>query len=322
MCAAPNIIARIQYSRIAGSLSHAVDSPVLDWYCVCTYAGGLKTHPPVLILLFVSISLHACEKEKRIPAHETVQFTSGDALLEGSLDIPAGDGPFPIAVFVHGSGKATRNDYHEFVTPLLKEGMAVFRYDKRGVGSSGGTYINVGTFNSERAFNLLAADAASAIEHLRNNKRIDGDKVVVIGGSQAGWIIPEVTTMTTVWLSICISGPLVSVGEEIFYSDLAEHGPYSQAQADVMLNDFHGEAGYDPVSRIEKMTNPSLWIFGGRDVSIPVKKCIALLGSLKKSKNLPMEMKLYPDADHGLYNSQLQRREDHVTFIIDWIKKR
>jgi uncharacterized protein len=268
------------------------------------------------------MSVYGCEKDRTMPASETVQFTSDKAMLEGTLDIPGGSGPYPVAVFVHGSGQATRGDYEEFVVPLLKEGIAVFRYDKRGVGSSGGTYTNVGTENSEQVFNVLAADAASAIQHLRKDRRLNGDKVILIGGSQAGWIIPEVTTMTTVWLSVCISGPLVSVGEEIFYSEMAEHGLYTQAQADKSLDDFNGLRGYDPISRIEKMAHPSLWIFGGQDVSIPVKRSIALFESVRQSKKLPMEMKLYPEADHGLFNSQLGQREDVVPFIVQWIKTR
>jgi dipeptidyl aminopeptidase/acylaminoacyl peptidase len=250
---------------------------------------------------------------------EIVRFESNGTLLEGVLNLPENSVNYPLVVFVHGSGRTTRSDYREFVAPLLKEGVAVFRYDKRGVGASGGTYNGVNTENSERMFSILAADAAAAIRHFKNDKRIDAGKIILVGGSQAGWIIPEINTLTDIWLSVCISGPSVSVGEEIYYSDLAETGSHTQKQADLMLKAFNGLRGYDPLSRIEKMKKPSLWLFGGNDVSIPVKRCIHLLDSIKELRLLPLEMKLYPDADHGLFNTVTRQREDHVNLIIQWI---
>jgi dipeptidyl aminopeptidase/acylaminoacyl peptidase len=176
----------------------------------------------------------------------------------------------------------------------------------------------VSTENSERVFPILASDAAAAISHLKNDYRIASDRIIVIGGSQAGWIIPEINAIANVWLSVCISGPLVSVGEEIYYSELAENGAYAQEQADQMLRNFRGLRGYDPIARTRKMNNPSLWIFGGKDVSIPVKRCIHLFDSIRRSQQHPISMKLYPHADHGLYTEG--KREDYVNLIIQWIK--
>jgi dipeptidyl aminopeptidase/acylaminoacyl peptidase len=111
------------------------------------------------------------------------------------------------------------------------------------------------------------------------------------------------------------------VGEEIYYSDLAEFGRYPQEQADEMLRDFDGLRGYDPIPRIVKMKRPSLWIFGGKDVSIPVKRCIHLFDSLKLSHQLPIEKIIFPKADHGLFNTELRKREDCVSLVVAWIRK-
>ena len=121
---------------------------------------------------------------------------------------------------------------------------------------------------------------------------------------------------------MCISGPTVTVGEEIFYSDLIEKDGYSQSDADIMVKKFTGPHGYNPINRIKKMKSPSLWIFGGRDVSIPVKKSIHILDSLKTSAVLPVEVKIYPDSDHGLINRSTNIREPFVRLTIDWIKEK
>jgi hypothetical protein len=265
------------------------------------------------------ILLLACSLSNRPTLKEIVKFSNGDISLEGLLSIPDSDIKHPLAIFVHGSGMTTRNDYEDFVEPFVKEGIAVFRYDKRGVGASGGMYLDVSTETSEHVFAVLASDAAAAIAHFKNDKRIDVDKIILVGGSQAGWIIPEVHKVTNVWLSICLSGPTVSVGEEIYYSELAENGRYQQDEADQIFQNFRGPKGFDPISRIERMTSPSLWLFGGKDISIPVRRCVELLDSVKTLRKLPIEITLYPDADHGLNNNKKKQREDYVKVAIAWI---
>ena len=97
---------------------------------------------------------------------EIVKFDSEGVTLEGVLDLPPGSGKFPLVVFVHGSGQRTRSDYSEFVAPFLKNGFATFRYDKRGVGNSGGHFddVNVGTENSSVTIHTLAKDAIAAVK--------------------------------------------------------------------------------------------------------------------------------------------------------------
>lgn len=271
-----------------------------------------------LFLLFAL--LPCCASERSAPVEEFLKFQSGEVVLEGTLNLPDNEGKFPVAVFIHGSGLRTRDDYRAFVKSFNDIGVATFRYDKRGVGASGGKYIDVGTVNSERAFAILAGDAIAAIEQLKKESRIDSQKIILVGASQAGWIIPEVNTRTNIYLSVCISGPLVSVGEEIYYSNLAEHGARTQEEADSLLQFFDGEKGFDPLSRITIMRRPSLWLFGGKDVSIPIKRSLELFDSLQIKANPYLEMKFFPEADHGLYNHSTHRREDYIADIVDWIK--
>lgn len=251
---------------------------------------------------------------------ETIQFTNQDATLEGTLQLPAITSKAPLAVFVHGSGRAFRNENEQLVQQLVKSGYAVFRYDKRGVGQSGGSFMEIGTHNSNHRIPLLASDAAAAIRKLKSHPKIDPDKIFAMGGSQAGWIIPVVASLEKVKGTVIISGPTVTVGEEMYYSDLAEHGTNAQEIADKMLKDFKGQHGFDNSSYVAKMKQPSLWIFGAKDVSIPVKECIARLDSIKKASMLPVTMKIYPGADHGIYNTSTKKPEDFVPAIIDWLK--
>jgi dienelactone hydrolase len=251
---------------------------------------------------------------------QIIQFTNENAKLEGTLALPAERSKAPLVIFVHGSVQRTRDDYGPVAYQLLEAGYAVFRYDKRGVGKSTGTFMEVGTYNSNERIPLLASDAVAAIKALKKHPQIDPGKIIVIGGSQAGWIIPVVASMIDVRATVMISGPTVSVGEEIYYSDLAEHGTQAQDAADNMLKDFKGPHGFDNTSFVAKMKKPSFWIFGGKDVSIPVRKCIARLDSIKVASKLPVTMKIYPNADHGIFDQNTRKQEDYVPVIVQWLK--
>lgn len=69
-----------------------------------------------------------------------VRFVSGDVELAGELDLPVGSGPHPLVFIIHHSGPVPRDAYGYLTEVLLRAGYAVFRFDKRGTGASGGVY--------------------------------------------------------------------------------------------------------------------------------------------------------------------------------------
>ncbi|MEP5610731.1 MAG: CocE/NonD family hydrolase [Cyclobacteriaceae bacterium] len=99
---------------------------------------------------------------------EIVQFESEGITLEGTLYYPdESDGPFDAVIVLQGSGRATRDTGPLIVQSkgFLKKGFAVLRYDKRGMGNSGGTFRN-------ENFEKLIADTYSAIDHLKSDAKI------------------------------------------------------------------------------------------------------------------------------------------------------
>ena len=100
-------------------------------------------------------------------------FQSGDALLAFTLDLPSGAGPFPAVVAGHGSGRVTRDQLGWLSSQFTRLGFAVLRFDKRGVGESTGTFVFVGTKDSQEVFPVLAGDIAAAVRFLRTRPEID-----------------------------------------------------------------------------------------------------------------------------------------------------
>src|SRR4051794_35494978 len=74
-----------------------------------------------------------------LPDHSamSVRFTCAGAVQSGTVYIPGSAGPHPGAVWVFGKGPTTRLDFGApIVSELVKAGVAVLSYDKRGVGDS------------------------------------------------------------------------------------------------------------------------------------------------------------------------------------------
>jgi hypothetical protein len=95
------------------------------------------------------------------------------------------------------------------------------------------------------------------------------------------------------------SGPVCTVGQEMFYSDIVENTTRPVADGNRAMPDFHGPPGFDPVPVLTAMDTPSLWLLGLDDHSIPVETTIENLRRLK-AQGRPFEWQTYEGLDHGL----------------------
>lgn len=113
-----------------------------------------------------------------------VRFKSGGIELGGQLIEPLGrSGALPLMVFVHGSEMTPAVGANTHSLLAASEGIASFVFDKRGTGSSGGVYT--------QDFNLLAQDAAAAVEAARKAAGGHIGRIGLAGFSQGGWIAPR-----------------------------------------------------------------------------------------------------------------------------------
>jgi pimeloyl-ACP methyl ester carboxylesterase len=121
---------------------------------------------------------------------EDVRFENKAAgiTLAGTLTLPKEGKKFPVAVLVTGSGPQNRNEELSGHKPFLvlsdyltRNGIAVLRYDDRGVAESGGNYAAATLDN-------FASDAAAAVNYLKTRKEINPKRIGVIGHSEGGMI--------------------------------------------------------------------------------------------------------------------------------------
>jgi len=163
----------------------------------------------VMILLFIAIT-SICYGQENYEI-EQIQFKNQDVTLAGELISPEGDGPFPAIVFLHGSGPHTREGFRSYAVKFAEIGFASIFYDKRGTGSSTGSWIT-------SSLDDLANDAVEAVSLLKNDNRINPDLIGFWAISQGGWIGPLAARKSgCISFGIIISGGGASPKEsEIF----------------------------------------------------------------------------------------------------------
>jgi fermentation-respiration switch protein FrsA (DUF1100 family) len=112
--------------------------------------------------------------------------------LAGTLTLPRGPGPFPAVVLVAGSGPLNRDEevfghrpFASIADHLSRRGLAVLRYDKRGVSKSTGDFAQATTLD-------FAADAIAAWDYLAGRAEVDGHRVGALGHSEGGMIVPTI----------------------------------------------------------------------------------------------------------------------------------
>ena len=114
--------------------------------------------------------------------------------LAGTLSLPNKEGSFPAVILISGSGPQNRDEeilghkpFLVLADYLTKKGIAVLRYDDRGVGASTGDFKTATTFD-------FADDAEAALAYLQTRKEINQKKLGLLGHSEGGIVAPLVAS--------------------------------------------------------------------------------------------------------------------------------
>src|SRR5690625_852319 len=121
---------------------------------------------------------------------EEVYFKNEEQNIElaGTLSLPEKKGKFPAVILITGSGPQNRDEEIMGHKPFLvisdyltRQGIAVLRYDDRGVGQSGGRFLGSTTQD-------FSTDALAAFDFLKDHKEIDSQKIGLLGHSEGGLV--------------------------------------------------------------------------------------------------------------------------------------
>ncbi len=127
---------------------------------------------------------------------EEIEFTNAKEKinLAGTLTLPKAKEKSSAVILIAGSGPNDRDEtifghkpFWVLADYLSRNGIAVLRYDKRGVEKSGGEYFTATTQD-------FADDAEAALNYLKSRKEIDSSNIGLIGHSEGGIIAPMIAS--------------------------------------------------------------------------------------------------------------------------------
>lgn len=222
----------------------------------------------------------------------------GGVDLAGTLTVPAGPGPHPAAVLVSGFGPAGRDGsfgdgeggpYRAVALGLARDGVAVLRYDKRGLGGSGGAPLS---WLDRRP---LAADAAAATRALAALPGVDASRVAIVGHSQGGDLALEAAGAAPATRVVTLSAPGRPLGLL----------PRASGAAGRVLTRLVGPEvaratlGRDPRIDAARAPQPVLMVHGTEDRTVPVSD-LGLLTGARRAAGLPTRALRVEGAGHFL----------------------
>jgi len=260
-----------------------------------------------------------------------VTVGSGEWALPGTLTKPAGAGPFPAVVLVHGSGPNDRDEtfgpnktFKDLALGLGSRGVAVLRYDKR-------TKVYAARVSKLNPFTLKAEaidDALEAVALLRKEPGIDASRIFVLGHSLGGTAAPRIGAADSgiaglIMLAGAVRSLEQSIVDQMQYLANAD-GVISDAEkraldgslqlketvskltaADLTSTATIGGApasywldlqGYDPAAVAATLKQRLLVMQGGRDYQVTVADFERWKTAL--AKHPAAEFRLYPALNH------------------------
>ena len=128
---------------------------------------------------------HAGDEEVRVSASG---FSLATTITKPVGPAPAAGGRWPAVLLVPGSGSVDRDEnvfgipiFGEIAGALADAGFLVARYDKRGVGQSGGR-------TESATLADYAEDVRAMVRYLEKRRDVDKKRIVVAGHSEGGWV--------------------------------------------------------------------------------------------------------------------------------------
>lgn len=231
-----------------------------------------------------------------------------DLKLAGMLFVPQGEGPFPAAVIIHGSGTSRRDNgwYLTLVQHLQDKGIVVLLPDKRGSVQSEGNWRTA-------SLEDLATDTVAAVNFLKQQDAVAVSHVGVVGLSQGGHIAPIVAQSSEdVAFVVNVVGSALPMYPTLVYEEthnLRELGvlpgfsdllayPAAWSLIELRQKAFWDAVGnFDPLPYWRDVDVETLVLYGQNDTNVPSRRSARRLRSLDHPH---IEVKIYEGSGHAL----------------------
>jgi dipeptidyl aminopeptidase/acylaminoacyl peptidase len=315
-------VERWSTSASVGELYHPSGSVLGDDVLVLTSSHD---RPPSI----VAIDRGGTEREVAAPRHAghdvvlravgrrvPLSWVATDGLeIEGVLTLPAGAGPFPLVLSVHGGPIGTSDDRFPGVLSalLLTRGFAILQPNPRGSAGRGQDFAArvVGDMGGADLDDVLTGvDAAVAAGHA------DPDRLVLTGGSYGGFMAAWIPTRDRRFKASVSISPVTDWWSERFDSSLgAWVGDFLGGQPHEVPGEYTSRS---PVLGAGNVSTPVLLTAGRHDRATPVGQAVEFYRALRE-QGVPTEVVVYPQEGHGV--GEFPAVVDLATRTIRWFER-
>lgn len=236
-------------------------------------------------------------------APELIHFPTFDNDGDGKRHIPAwlfkpkSDEPVPAVLIVHGGPEAQYRPYFHFLAQyFLQNGYAVLAPNVRGSTGYGKAYSHL---DDVRKRMDSVADLAHAAYWLKQQPGIDGNRLVVYGGSYGGFmVLAAVTSYPDLW-----AAAVDIVGISNFVTFLENTSPYRRPHREAEYGSLDQDRDFlqdiSPLTHADKIVAPLMVIHGANDPRVPLGEAEQLV-QLLRQRNIPVEFLIFDDEGHGV----------------------
>ena len=303
------------------------------------------------------------DSDVRVPARG---FSLAASVTTPSAGPPPADG-WPVVLLVPGTGLVDRDEnlggvpiYAELAAGLADAGYLVLRYDKRGMGQSGGRPESAGVEE-------YADDVRTMVRYLERRDDVDRDRIVVAAHGEGSWIALEAARRhRAIDAFALLAAPGVPGAELVLerqrnrlarlqipdaerdeqialqtriIAAVLDEGAWDEIPEDLRERAdtrwFRTFLEFDPADVVRRTRQPALILHGEADAEIPVQHADRLLAlaEARRRREATVELARLPGIDHRLlvagtptvddYSQLLDRRvaAEVVTALVDWMDR-
>jgi len=291
----------------------------------------------VLCLLMLVHFVQAQVKSKPSFLESKISVKVDTNKLYGTLTKPVAKGKCPVMLFIAGSGHTDRdgnqpnmtsNAYKQVAEKLAQKGIAMVRYDKRGVGESVFTMVE-----ENLRFDQFVDDATLWIKQLKSDARFS--KVIVAGHSEGSLIGMLACQKANADAFISLEGASASIDQilktqlvtavpDSFYYGLCCRYLDTLKEGKLLTNSEPGLASlfrasiqpyminwiqYNPSEEIVKLHIPILIVQGETDIQVDINNAFELADACPKA-----HVKIIKGMNHALKTAELEREKNFATY--------
>ena len=228
----------------------------------------------------------------------------------------ASDEALPVIVFVHGGPEwQTKAFFHFLVQYFAQSGFAVLAPNVRGSTGYGKTYSHMD--DVEKRLDSVA-DLAHAAHWLQEQPGIDGERIVVYGGSYGGFmVLAALTDYPELW-----AAGVDVVGISNFVTFLKNTSDYRRAHREAeygsLERDLEVLERISPIHKVDQIVAPLMVIHGANDPRVPLSETEQLVEALQ-ARDVPVEFLVFDDEGHGIH--KLKNKRVAYPAIVDFLKR-